>query len=143
MRCFFQKINKLCQEICVIMTIFYELFFIKKIITSFYEFMLVSKIELIMKYGLIILFCLWTLYYYCYYYYYYYYGILIQKYSILVTSEQNSKLWPIHVGEMTHYWDILPFRFYQYIKSDWLLFFDEQWLTPVMYYMKDILHDIW
>ena len=40
------------------MMIFYELFFIKKIITSFYEFMLVSKIELIMKYGLIILFCL-------------------------------------------------------------------------------------
>ena len=36
--------------------IFYELFFIKKFIISFYEFMLVNKIELIMKYGLIILF---------------------------------------------------------------------------------------
>ena len=46
--------------------IFYELFFIKKFIISFYEFMLVNKIELIMKYGLIILFFfnLWTLYYY-------------------------------------------------------------------------------
>ena len=38
------------------MMIFYELFFIKKFIISFYEFMLVNKIELIMKYGLIILF---------------------------------------------------------------------------------------
>ena len=37
------------------MMIFYELFFIKKFIISFYEFMLVNKIELIMKYGLIIL----------------------------------------------------------------------------------------
>lgn len=36
------------------MMIFYELFFIKKFIISFYEFMLVNKIELIMKYGLII-----------------------------------------------------------------------------------------
>ena len=38
------------------MMIFYELFFIKKFIISFYEFMLVNKIELIMKYGLIRLF---------------------------------------------------------------------------------------
>ena len=38
------------------MMIFYELFFIKKFIISFYEIMLVNKIELIMKYGLIILF---------------------------------------------------------------------------------------
>ena len=36
------------------MMIFYELFFIKKFIIYFYEFMLVNKIELIMKYGLII-----------------------------------------------------------------------------------------
>lgn len=112
---FFPKKNYV-KRFCIIMMIFYEPFFIKKLL-----FLLWSM-------DLIYIF-LWTLYYY-----YYYYSNMVCWCRI--TSEQNPKHWPKHVGDMTHYWDILPFRIYQYIKSDLLLFFDEQWLTPVMYYMS-------